>query len=107
MERVISLRKAGGVAAAIDERRSASGIELHGIVKGDGALPVVIILEESELTSDAPVDAGKSNARGADEMEMSEITVFRADKSAGDLLVGIVAPGSGSGVEPAKTPAVK
>ena len=93
VKRVVGLRKTGGIAATINQWRCASGIELHGVVEGDSALPVVIILEESELTSDAPVDAGESDACGADEVKMSKIAIFSADESASDLLIGIVAPG--------------
>ena len=73
------------------EVRAAS--TLHGVVERDVALPGEIVFEESELPGDAPLNAGEGNARGADEVKMIESAVFGADKRAGDLLVGIVAPG--------------
>src|SRR5271165_6254164 len=94
VERSVALRDARGIAAAINEGRSAGGINLSGIAKRNVAFPVEIVFEESELTGDTPGDAVDCEAAGAKEMKMIEIAIFHAGERAGDLLVGVVTPRS-------------
>ena len=93
MDRGIAPGNTRWAASTVGQRRSASSVYLHRVVKGDVTLPREIVFEKYELPGSPPVNGGNRNSSGAIETCAIEPPGRIIHERACNVLIRHIAPG--------------